>query len=78
MKFLLKDGSLHEIPSSDIAMLRRVFPEVDLAREFAKLALWCEANPRKRKTKRGARRFYVSWISRAAERRGPARSYERV
>jgi len=46
----------------------RAYPGVDLAAEGRKIIAWWFANPAKRKTRRGLKRFLNSWFSRAAER----------
>lgn len=44
------------------------FPSVDVVAECAKAQAWIEANPAKRKTARGMKRFLVNWLLRASSR----------
>lgn len=46
------------------------YPAVSVERELAAMSAWVEANPKKAKTKRGAPRFCVNWLSRAQDRGG--------
>ena len=41
------------------------FPRLDIERELGVAALWCEANPSKRKTPSGMMKFLLGWMSRA-------------
>ena len=61
----LRDGSEYEIPSDFIAELNTVFFGVET--ELYRMRLWCLANPARRKTRRGARRFVFNWINKACQ-----------
>jgi hypothetical protein len=71
MKLTLKGGAIHEIPDIDIRMWRHEFPKIDVDQELRSMAAWCDANPSKRKTARGVRRFIVSWLMRSSEKAKP-------
>jgi hypothetical protein len=43
---------------------------VDVFLELAKMESWLDANPAKRKTKKGIKRFVNSWLSRAQDQGG--------
>jgi hypothetical protein len=47
-------------------VLLAAYPRVDLEQESRKIIAWWFANPAKRKTKRGVKRFLNAWFSRAA------------
>lgn len=52
---------------------KRLYPAVDIAQAFREMSGWCDANPAKRKTADGVKRFVNSWLSRdqdSATRRG--------
>lgn len=49
----------------------RLYPGVDIAQEFRKMRGWCDANPKKRKTRTGVLRFVNSWLSRAQDSQKP-------
>lgn len=67
---LLKDGTTYIFEESDVANWRRGYPTLDVDQEIAKMAMWSEANPSKRKTRTGIRKFVVSWLNRASEKGG--------
>ncbi len=50
---------------SAIRSLSAAFPSLDVVGECRKAKAWVEANPAKRKTASGMRRFLVNWLSRA-------------
>ena len=45
-----------------------LYPNVDILQELKKMKGWCNANPTKRKTKRGILRFINGWLSREQDR----------
>ncbi len=63
--FFLKDGSTFNIDDDFIHLLKTTYPLVDISAEIKKLSTWCHANPSKRKTRNGAKRFVNSWMSNA-------------
>ncbi len=62
---LLKDGSDFEPEQSDIIQWQRCFPHCDVHAELAAMESWCDANPKKRKTPAGVKRFINAWLKRA-------------
>ena len=64
---ILKNGQDWQPTVSDIRIMKRTFPQIDLELEFNKMELWCYSNPAKRKTQRGMLRFATSWLSRAKD-----------
>lgn len=65
LQLRLADGSLYPIKQSDVELWRRTFPGVDVEQELRVMALWCEDNPKKRKTLKGVRRFVSGWLGKA-------------
>lgn len=47
-------------------VLTAAYPRVDLEQESRKIIAWWFANPSKRKTRRGVKRFLNAWFSRAS------------
>ena len=45
--------------------LATTYPGVEIEKEARRALAWCEANPRCRKTAKGAPRFINAWLSRA-------------
>jgi len=64
-KILLDDGSYYEVPMTLFNELDPLYPDVDTGSQLLKMSAWCIANPAKRKTKRGIKRFINAWLSRA-------------
>lgn len=58
------------ITESKIAYYREHYPAVNVEQELRKMVVWCDANPSKRKTKRGINSFIASWLSRAQDSAG--------
>ena len=48
--------------------LQDLYPQVDLAYQFAKIEAWCLSNEKKRKTRNGATRFINGWMGKAADK----------
>ena len=69
----LNDGSTHGVTESKASTWQVLFPAVDVKQELNKMRAWSDANPSKRKTKRGVERFIVNWLSREQDR-GRARN----
>ena len=59
----LNDKSEYPITEADVAQWKELYPAVDIMQELRKMKGWAEANPKKRKTKNGIKRFINSWLS---------------
>jgi hypothetical protein len=71
----LKDGSEWRPTVAQLEEYKRLYPGVDVIQEFRNMRGWCNANPSKRKTPAGIRRFVTNWLSRGQDRGGrPSRS----
>jgi hypothetical protein len=64
----LHDGSDYPVDLNDVKKWGNLFPGVDVKIELNKMAAWCDANPARRKTKAGVKRFITSWLSRAQDK----------
>lgn len=65
----------YPITESQCAEWGTLFPAVDVPQELRCMRAWLDANPAKRKTESGMKRFATSWLSRAQNRpRTPALS----
>ena len=67
---ILNNGEEWEADDTDIIQWQKVYPAVDVFAELAKMESWLDANPKKRKTKVGIKKFVNSWLSRAQDRGG--------
>jgi len=69
----LNDGSLHGITQTDVDGYSKLYPTVDVPQEIRKMIGWLNANPAKRKTRRGIKNFVNSWLSREQDKGGKNR-----
>ena len=65
MNLICKDGTEFEIPAGLAEELGRVYRGLNLQKEFAKMSLWLQANPKRRKSRAGCMRFIVNWLNKA-------------
>ena len=63
IEMLLNDGSAFSIYPSDVKRWEELYPAVDIIAQLRKMAGWCDANPKRRKTKNGIKRFINSWLA---------------
>lgn len=66
----LNDKTEYPITQADIDEYSSLYPAVDILQELRKMKGWCDANPSKRKTKSGIRRFINSWLAREQDKGG--------
>lgn len=57
-------GEPFPISEADVAEWRAAFPAVDIRQQLSAARQWLIANPTRGKTKRGMRKFVVSWLDR--------------
>lgn len=63
-------GEEYPITQSYVLELAELYPAVDIMQELRAMKGWCDANPRKRKTAGGMKRFINAWISKVQNRGG--------
>lgn len=66
----LNDGSSYEVTQSEIDEYSELYPAVDVTQEIRGMIGWIKANPTRRKTRRGIKRFMNSWLSREQDQGG--------
>jgi hypothetical protein len=64
----LNDGSDFQVSEAQVGRWGVLFPAVDVPQTLREMLAWLEANPTKRKTRRGAMRFVVAWLSREQDK----------
>ena len=70
---LLNDKTEYPITEADVADWKELYQAVDVMKELRKMKGWADANPSKRKTKNGIKRFINSWLAREQDNyHGPA------
>lgn len=72
----LNDNTLHGVTKEDVEEYQSLYPAVDVMQELRNMRGWCSANPERRKTKSGIRKFINSWLAKAQNNAGPARRIE--
>ena len=73
-RFPMKGGEEYAVAFEDGDHYERMFPNINAAQEFCAMTVWLEANPAKRKTRRGIKRFIGNWLIRATrEQSTPSR-----
>ncbi len=55
---------------ADIIAWQKTYPAIDVHQELMAMESWCDANPAKRKTKQGIKRFINAWLARAQDKGG--------
>ena len=71
MDFLLNDGSYYPVYQDRIDRWSDLYPNVNIAQQLRNAAGWLEANPAKRKTRRGMEKFINGWLMREQDRGRP-------
>lgn len=63
IELILNDKSLFPVYQDQVDSWSELYPAVDVMQALRKMKGWLEANPTKRKTKRGILHFIVNWLS---------------
>lgn len=63
ISLLLNDKSEYPVYQDQVDSWSELYPAVNVPQELRKMKGWCDANPSKRKTKRGILRFINNWLS---------------
>lgn len=71
IQLILNDKTLYDVTQSDFKEYEELYPNVDIMQELRKMKGWLNANPTKRKTKRGIKRFINNWLSREQDKPKP-------
>lgn len=64
----LNDGSEYPVTEEQCQKWAGLYPAVDVMQQLRHMKGWLEANPGRRKTKRGILRFIHSWLSREQDK----------
>lgn len=70
ISLMLNDKTEYPVYQEDIDNWSALYPAVNVMQELRKMKGWLDANPERRKTKRGIKRFVNSWLSREQDRGG--------
>jgi len=66
----LVDKTDYDVPLSKIEEWKEAYPAVDIEQELKKMSAWLNANPSRKKTRRGINRFINTWLSREQDKGG--------
>lgn len=72
VSLVLNDGSFFDVLSFDVSKWEALYPNVDVKQQLRNMAGWCDANPTKRKTRGGVKRFITAWLAREQDKGGKA------
>lgn len=67
-ELLLNDKTTYAVNEGQVAKWASLYPAVDVMAELRKMVGWCDANPKKRKTRQGIQRFINSWLSKEQDK----------
>ena len=67
---ILINGDRWEPEDVDMIAWAKAYPAVDVFQEIRAMESWLDANPKKRKTPAGVKRFVNSWLARSQDRGG--------
>lgn len=67
---ILNTGDRWEPEDIDVIAWSNAYPAVDVFQELRAMESWLDANPTKRKTKRGIKSFVVRWLTKAQKQGG--------
>ena len=70
-----KDGEDWQASDEDVLAWQQAYKAIDVFTELDAMACWLEANPAKRKTSRGMKRFVNAWLNRANKTGGSPQQY---
>ena len=70
----LSDHTSYGVTQSEIDEYAALYPAADVVQELRNMRGWCLANPQKRKTRNGIRKFINSWLTRVQNQGGRSTS----
>ena len=68
ISILLNDKTEYQITEDDVAAWKDLYPAVDVMQELRKMKGWADANPTKRKTRGGIKRFINGWLAKEQDK----------
>lgn len=61
----LRDGTMHDVSNDDVARWKQTYQQIDVEQQLRQYEAWSNANPAKRKTKRGINKSINFWLNSA-------------
>ncbi len=68
ISILLNDKTEYPITEADVATWKELYQAVDIMQELRKMKGWADANPSKRKTRGGIKRFINAWLAKEQDK----------
>lgn len=68
ISIMLNDKTEYKITEADVAEWKELYQAVDVMQELRKMKGWADANPSKRKTRKGVKRFINSWLAKEQDK----------
>ena len=66
----LNDKTFYDVPVDKISMWEKTYPAVNVRQELQKMIAWLDANPERKKTRRGIAAFINRWLSKEQDNGG--------
>jgi len=70
LEITLNDGSIYRVQDDQLSKWKELYGAVDVEAEIKAMIGWTDANPKKRKTRRGVETFISNWLKRAQDKGG--------
>lgn len=64
----LVDGTEYGVSQNEIDEWQEAYPAVDVLQQLREMRVWCNANPKNKKTAKGVVRFITGWLSKEQNR----------
>ena len=78
ISIILNDKTEYPVTAADVEKWKELYPAVDIMQELRKMKGWADANPTKRKTKGGIKRFINAWLAKEQDNyHGPTGGVQR-
>ena len=68
ISIILNDKTEYQITEEDVANWKELYQAVDIMQELRKMKGWADANPSKRKTRGGIKRFINGWLAKEQDK----------
>lgn len=68
ISIILNDKTEYEITEADVMAWKEIYQAVDIMQELRKMKGWADANPSKRKTRGGIKRFINGWLAKEQDK----------
>lgn len=67
-RLILNDKTYHDVTEHDVLSAQELYPAVNIRQELRNMIGWCEANPKRRKTRAGIKKFINTWLAKEQDK----------